>query len=127
MSAGFKFAGEVYWGTNGAVEAYAEALAAQAAAWLGPDHPLAVHFREEHEGFFSGKILFLDEWLSDAASRERFLQLLDASTVKLLREGAFTQYGLDWVESVVAAMRARVAAVVSPHCEPPSVEKASCG
>jgi hypothetical protein len=28
----------------------------------------------------------------------------------LLREGAFTEYGREWVESVVAALRARIAA-----------------
>jgi len=70
MSAGFKVADEVFWGTNGAVEAYAEALAAQATAQLGSDHPLAVHFREEREAFYGGKFLFLDEWLTDAADRE---------------------------------------------------------
>jgi hypothetical protein len=70
MSAGFKVADEVFWGTNGAVKAYAEALAAQATARLGPDHPLSVYFQEERDGFYSGKILFLDEWLADATSRD---------------------------------------------------------
>ena len=31
MSAGFKVAGEVFWGTNGAVEAYVETMAAASA------------------------------------------------------------------------------------------------
>jgi hypothetical protein len=117
MSAGFKVADEVFWGTNGAVEAYAEALAVQAAARLGPDHPLSIHFREERDGFYGGKILFLDEWLADAAGRERFLELLDAATEQLLREGAFTEYGLEWVGSVVADLRARIAGEPR-HAEP---------
>jgi hypothetical protein len=110
MSAGFKVAGDVFWGTNGAIEAYAEALAAQAAVRLGPNHKLAVHFHEEKDGFYAGKILILDEWLADAAGRDLFLVLLDAATEQLLREGAFTEYGREWVESVVAALRARIAA-----------------
>ena len=110
MSAGFKVAGDVFWGTNGAIEAYAEALAAQAAVRLGPNHKLAVHFQEEKDGFYTGKILFLDEWLADAPGRDLFLVLLDAATEQLLREGAFTEYGREWVESVVAALRARIAA-----------------
>lgn len=117
MSAGFKVAAEVFWGTNGAVEAYAEALAAQAAAQLGSDHPLAVHFQEERDGFYGGKILFLDEWLADAAGRKVFLGLLDAATGQLLRDGTFTEYGHEWVVTVVAAMRARIAGE-QWHAEP---------
>jgi hypothetical protein len=109
MSAGFKVDNEVYWGTNGAVEAYAEALAAQATNRLGPDHPLSVYFREEFEGFYGGKILFLDEWLTDSADRERFLELLDAATNQLLQDEVFTDYGRNWVASVVADLRVRIA------------------
>ncbi len=76
---------------------------------LGPDAPLAVFFQDERDGFYGGKIVFLDEWLADAASRGCFLELLDAATEQLLREGAFTEYGREWVVSVVAALRARVA------------------
>jgi hypothetical protein len=114
MSAGFKVDEEVFWGTNGAVEAYAEALAAQAASRFGPDDPLTVFFQEERDGFYGGKILFLDEWLADAAGRERFLGLLDAATEQLLRNGAFTEYGREWVASVVASLRARVAGEQRP-------------
>jgi hypothetical protein len=109
MSAGFKIADEVYWGTNGAVEAYAEALAAQAAARLGPDAPLSVFFQEEWVGFYGGKIIILDKWLADSAGRDEFLELLDAATERLLQEGTFTKYGREWVASVVATLRARVA------------------
>lgn len=108
MSAGFKVADEVFWGTNGAVEAYAEALAAEAAAQLGSEDPLTVFFQEERDGFYGGKILFLDEWLTDATGRERFLGLLDAATERLLRDGSFTEYGREWVASVMASLRARV-------------------
>jgi hypothetical protein len=118
MSAAFKVGGEVFWGTNGAIEAYAEALAAQAAARLGPDHPLAVHFREEREGFYGGKFLFLDEWLTDAVGRKQFLGLLDTATEQLLRDGAFTEYGREWVASVVAAVRAKIVAGGSADAEP---------
>lgn len=109
MSAGFEVAREVFWGTNGAVEAYVEALAELASGWLGPDAPLAAFLRDERDGFFSGKVVFLDEWVADARGRGQFLELLDAATERLLREGAFTEYGREWVGSVVAALRARIA------------------
>jgi hypothetical protein len=110
MSAGFKVADEVFWGTNGAVEAYVETLAALAADRLGNDAPLTVFLREQQERFFTGIVVYLDEWLTDAVSRERFVWLLDAATEQLLRAGAFTEYGREWVTSVVAAMRSRIAA-----------------
>ncbi len=109
MSAGFKIADEMFWGTNGAVEAYAEALATQAAARLGPDAPLSMSFQEEWAGFYGGKMIILDEWLAASAGRDEFLELLDAATERLLQEGAFTDYGREWVASVVDTLRARVA------------------
>jgi hypothetical protein len=109
MSAGFKVQGEVFWGTNGAVEMYLESLAAEAANRLGPDDQLTVFLQEELAAFSSGKIVFLDEWLKHAAGRARFLELLDAATERLLRERAFTEYGREWVASVVGALRARIA------------------
>src|SRR5206468_4206133 len=90
MSAGFKIAAEIFWGTNGAVEAYVEALAAQAAARFGADDPLTTFLADTRDGFYTGVILYLDPWLGDAAGRRRFLKILDAATEQLLREGAFT-------------------------------------
>jgi hypothetical protein len=109
MSAGFRVAGEVFWGTNGAVETYIEALAAQAAARLGPDDPLAAFFRDEREAFSAGRVVSIDGWLGEAAGRGRFLDILDAATDQLLGDGAFTEYGREWVASVVAQLRARIA------------------
>lgn len=109
MSAGFKVAGEVFWGTNGAVEAYLEALTAQAVARFGPDDALAAFFRDEREGFFMGKVVFLDEILGGTGVRGRFVEVLDAATEQLLRDGTFTEYGQEWVRSVVAHLRSRIA------------------
>jgi hypothetical protein len=110
MSAGFKVADEVFWGTNGAVEAYVEAMAALAASQSGPDDLLAAFLAEQRDSFSSGRVLYLDEWLSDAAGRGRFPDLLDAATEQLLLEDTFTEYGREWVATVVAALRARIAA-----------------
>jgi hypothetical protein len=114
MSAGFKVAGRVFWGTNGAVEAYAGALAEQAAARLGPDDPMSAYLREERDEFYSGSILVLDDWLADAPSRERFVALLDAATEQLLRQGVFTEYGRAWAATVVADLRAHIAGAGQP-------------
>ena len=114
MSAGFSVGDEVYWGTNGAVEAYVDALAAQAANRFGPDAPLAAFFRHERDEFFMGKVVFLEGWLADGPGRERFLGLLDAATEQLLREDAISEYGREWIASVVAKLRARIAGEQRP-------------
>jgi hypothetical protein len=110
MSAGFEVAGEVFWGTNGAVEAYVEAMAADAAARFGSAVPLAAYLAEQRDSFSAGRVLFLDEWLTDAAGRERFLAVLDTATERLLQGDTFSEYGREWVASVVASLRIRVAA-----------------
>jgi hypothetical protein len=109
MSAGFKVAGEVFWGTNGAVEAYIEAMAELAAERFGPNDPLATFLRDERDSFSMGKIVFLDEWLRDAADRDRLLELFEVATERLLRDGTFTQIGQQWVSDVVSELRKRIA------------------
>jgi hypothetical protein len=111
MSAGFKVRDEVFWGTNGAVEAYVEALAAHAESRFSPDDPLAEFFRQEREGFLAGRVVYLDELLGDAGHRSKFLEVLDAATRQLLQEGAFTEYGREWAGAVVARLRAKVVAI----------------
>jgi hypothetical protein len=111
MSAGFAVAEEVYWGTNGAVEAYVDSLTVLAAERLGPKAPLTTFFREQQECCFPGRVVFLNDVLIDVDHRAQFLELLDAATEQLLREGAFTEYGQKWVSTEVAALRAKVAAL----------------
>ena len=115
MSAGFEVAGEMFWGSNGAVEAYIETLAALAAKRLGPDAPLAMFFRNERDRFQMGHVVFLNDRLTDAAGRVQFLDLLDAATEQLLWEEAFTEYGQEWVASVVTELRTRIAEPVPPN------------
>ncbi|QJW97841.1 hypothetical protein [Frigoriglobus tundricola] len=115
MSAGFKVAGEVFWGTNGAVEAYLEALAGRAVTSFGAADPLSVFLRDECDGFSMGKIVYLDEWLRDALARDRFLELLDAATDQLRRDGTFSEYGREWVSSVVSELRVRIVAADPSH------------
>jgi hypothetical protein len=109
VSAGFKVADDVLWGTNGAVETYVASLSVQATARFGPDDPLAAFFRHERESFFMGTVVVLDEWLGDDTCRERFLEILDAATDQLLREGGFSEYGREWVVAVAAGLRAKIA------------------
>ena len=69
---------------------------------------------KQRDSFSMGWVLYLDEWLAAPADRVR---LLDAATVRLLREGAFSDYGCEWVASVVAELRAQVAGG-SPDAKP---------
>ena len=109
MSAGFKVSGEVFWGTNGAVEAFVEVMAALAANRFGPDDPLAMFLSSERDSFSMGKIVYLDGWLRDQPASNLFLGLLDTATEQLLRDGTFTEYGREWVAVVVTKLRARIA------------------
>ena len=109
MSAGFKVADDMFWGSNGSIEAYVDALAVQAIAQFGPGEPLAAFLQRERAGFYNGKVMFLDEWLEDNTSRGRFLEILDAATNQVLSQAGFTELGREWVESVmVGQLRAKV-------------------
>jgi hypothetical protein len=110
MSAGFDLDGEVYWGTNGAVEAYLGALARIAADRFGPDDALAAALRRHREGFFTGMVVDLDESLGRPGDRRRFASLLDAATAELLRGDAFSDLGRTWATTRIGAMRDRLAA-----------------
>ncbi len=119
MSAGFKIAGEVYWGTNGGVEAFVEALADAAGRRFGPTDPLAAFFREEREAFFTGKVVFLDELLVDAAARARFLEVLKWATQELLRGDELTEYGKEWAAACSAWLESRARGNATPGPEEP--------
>ncbi|WP_148594917.1 hypothetical protein [Aquisphaera giovannonii] len=110
VSAGFDFAGQDYWGINCAVEAYLETLARIAAERLGPGDPMAIALSDESDGFFTGKVVFVDDILHRPGDRQRFVPLLDAATDQLLREDVFTDYGRRWVATIVQSLRDRLAA-----------------
>jgi hypothetical protein len=108
MSAGFDIDGEVFWGTNGAIEAYVEAMAEQSAARFGADHPWTRFFNEQRDGFFSGKVVFLDELIRGAPSRADLVELLDLATAELARREVFTEFGRQWVAETIPALRKRI-------------------
>jgi hypothetical protein len=108
MSAGFDVAGEVFWGTNGAIEAYVESMAAVAAQAFGAADPLATFLRAELEGFFPGKVVALDDYVDGPDDRRRLLQVLDDATEQLLEGDTFTAYGRSWVATTISALRAKL-------------------
>ena len=109
MSAGFKVAGRVFWGTNGAVETYLEELATVASARFGPESRFARFFGYEREAFAMGRIVFLDAWLTDPVAREQLVELFEVATQQLLRDDAFSEYGQAWVAAVIPELQARIA------------------
>jgi hypothetical protein len=108
MPAGFEFADEVFWGSNGAVEAYVETLAQLAAERFGDADDLAAFFRDEAGGFFTGKVVFLTEVLPDKPSRDKFLHLLAAASERLRDE--FTDLGRAWIDDVIRRLGERITA-----------------
>jgi hypothetical protein len=118
MSAGFMVDGQVFWGTNGAVEDYVIALADLAADRLGPDHPLSKFLADQRDGFHSGAVVRLDRWLESPEDRRRFLDLLDAATARIRREGTFTAAGREWIATTVADLRDEIAGDPPPIDEP---------
>lgn len=106
MGAGFNVGDKVFWGTNGAVESYLEAMSVEAAHRLGPDDPLTVFFQDEHAQFYTGKIMILDEWTDEKSRRQRLLELLDAATARILASGTFSDYGREWIATDIAELRA---------------------
>ena len=110
MSAGFSIADEIFfWATNGAVEAYVEALAAQAAERLGPDDPLVAFFQGEREEFFDGQGGSPRRVAGRRDGSGSLLEILSAAAEHLLREGGFSEYGREWIVSVTAGLRAKIA------------------
>ena len=110
MGAGFHINEQVFWGSNGAVEAYVEKMAERSAACFGADHPWTQFFREEREGFFPGKVVFLDQLVSDAESRAPLIALLDFATNEILERGTFSDVGRQWIAETISALRSHIAA-----------------
>ena len=109
MSAGFDVNGETFWGTNGAVETYVELLSVCASGKLGKEHPISRFFKEERDGFFTGKVVFLDSLLKDSDNRSLLVTLLDDATRQIREEGIFTAYGYEWIDTVVVNLRKQLA------------------
>lgn len=108
MSAGFNFRGETYWGTNGAIEIYLEALTDESKARFGMANPMMTFFHQEREEFFMGKIVFLDALLPDADSCQRFIQVFDAATDQIMRTDVFSEYGRLWIKETLGLLRQRI-------------------
>ena len=111
MSSGFRIEGEVFWGTNGAVEALVDAIAEVARRRFGPADSLANFFYRDSGDLFMGRIVDLDEAVIDIASRAHFLHLFDTATEQLLQSDIFSEYGRAWLSSTMRDLRDRVAAI----------------
>jgi hypothetical protein len=99
MSAGVSFSDEVLWISNQLVEALLGALANQAEACLGPAHPMSCSFRESFEGYYSGFIVFFDEWAGDKETKEHLLSIMSAAADDLCRQKVLTEYGEQWLKT----------------------------
>ena len=105
MSAGLSINDTAAWGTNGAVKALVGAMHREAAERLGSNAPLTVFLRSEHDAFFIGKVVFLDDWAKDAEGRSELLEVMDSGVEQLLKQGIRGDYGRDWLSQILASLR----------------------
>lgn len=105
MSAGLSINENTVWGTDGAVEALVDAMHREAAEWLGYDAPLTVFLRNEHETFYMGKVVFLDDWFKDMTSRLELLEVVNAGAEQLVEQGTFSGYGREWISQMVEELQ----------------------
>jgi len=109
VSAGFEVAGEVVWGTNGAIEAYLDCLADASAALVGAEDRMTAFFREERATFNMGAIVRLDMLLGNADAKTRLLAVFDLATTQLQESGIFSDHGLQWLDASAPQLRALIA------------------
>jgi hypothetical protein len=119
MSAGFEVDGEVFWGTNGAIEAYVDTLAAVAVEKYGDSDPLSAFFRGQSDAFYTGAVIVLDECLADEGSRARLLEAFDVTTERLLLGDTFSDYGRRWAATVMGMLRRKLAGSPLSRRPPP--------
>jgi len=105
VSAGFEVAGEVVWGTNGAIEAYLDCLADASAALVGAEDRMTTFFRDERAMFNMGAIVRLDALLGSADAKTRLLAVFDLATTRLQTSGIFSDYGLQWLDASAPQLR----------------------
>jgi hypothetical protein len=109
MSSGFRVGGEVFWGTNGAVELYVETIARLASERFGIESPIAQFFSQLQKGFpLMGTVIPLEDVLGDRVAPRDLIQLFDEASKALLGSEAFSEYGKQWVETVVTALSVRL-------------------
>ncbi len=101
MSAGLSIDDTTVWDTNGAVKALVGAMHREAAERLGSDAPLTVFLKSEHDAFFIGKVVFLDDWVKDAEGRRELLEVMDSGVEQLLKQNTFNDYGRDWISQML--------------------------
>src|SRR5262249_20753230 len=111
--------GEVFWGTNGAIEAYVRALADVAREKYGESDGLAGFFREQSEAFYTGAVIVLDDCLADEGARGRLLDAFDVATERLLLGDTFSDYGRRWAATVMGMLRRKLAGSPLSRRPPP--------
>lgn len=106
MSAGLGIGDTVIWGSNGAFETLIGVMQSEAAKRLGNDAPLTVFLANESDTFFIGKVVLFDDWVKDAKSRQKFLEILSAGIEQLRTQGTFNDCGKDWLSQILTELRA---------------------
>lgn len=97
MSAALKLKGELFWGTNGLVEACLEAFADSAEPGIREDDAIAAWCRQERERFFPGAVVALDPLVETGAIRNRLALVVARSEELLKRNGGLSDAGVAWV------------------------------
>jgi hypothetical protein len=110
VSAGFRYAGRVYWGTNGAIEVCIESMIAAADEIEGAGR--VKRFLEEWAAMFplTGAVIELDE-IAQGHDGVALATLLANTLARLSGENSvLTAYGRQWAASVLGDLHAAVSA-----------------
>ena len=116
MSAGLSINGDVLWGSNGTIESLIDAMRGEASEQLGKDAPLTVFLASEHNAFFIGTVVFLDDWIKDRASRAELLEAVNAGAERLLKRGILNDYGKEWLSQILESLRAALSVSDTSDC-----------
>jgi hypothetical protein len=115
VSAGFEYAGKVYWGTNAAIELCLEAMIDVATQRLPREAPVAVFLRDWRDAFFPGAVVGLDEILDEPGTRAQFAELLGGAMRRMTEEdGGLTERGREWVDDVLVELRSVLTSTLPP-------------
>lgn len=99
MSAAFKFAESICWGTTGAIEDILSRAAELLVESCAINHPMSAFLIQERAEYWSGKVI---DFPSSVMPRAQLASLLERAREQALSNGTFTEVGTKWLTGPLA-------------------------